>query len=232
MMFRSASITPFLSVCCLALAIHGGARESAAQEAGRPKVGVALGGGSARGLAHIGVLRWLEEHRIPIDLLTGTSMGGLIGGAYATGMTPDEIETLLTDLDWDTMFGASRFEFLNVRRKRDWRAYPSRLEFGLKGGIVPPPSLNNGQQVELLLSRIAAAYYGLSNFDELPTPFRCVAVDLTLARPVILRDGSLARAMRATMSMPLVFPPVLMDGQVLVDGGALNNIPEIGRAHV
>jgi NTE family protein len=201
------------------------AAPAAAQPAARPKVGVALGGGSARGLAHVGVLRWLEEHRVPIDLISGTSMGGLIGGSYATGMTPDEIETMLGEIDWDEMFGSSRFQFSNVRRKRDLRAYPSRLEFGLKGGLVPPPSLNNGQQVDLLLTRIAAPYYNARNFDELPTPFRCVAVDLTRARPVVMSDGSLARAMRATMSLPLVFPPVQADDQVLVDGGAMNNIP-------
>ena len=193
--------------------------------AARPRVGVALGGGSARGIAHVGVLRWLEEHHVPIDVIAGTSMGGLIGGSYATGMTPDEIEMMLGDIDWDAMFGSSRFEFSNVRRKRDLRAYPSRLEFGLKGGIVPPPSLNNGQQVDLLLSRIAAPYYGIKNFDDLPTPFRCVAVDLKSARPIVMSDGSLSRAMRATMSLPLVFPPVDTGAQLLVDGGAMNNIP-------
>lgn len=222
-----------MSICTRVVAVIGmaiacdlvAASATAQTTTSRPRVGVALGGGSARGLAHVGVLRWLEEHRIPIDVVTGTSIGGLIGGGYATGMTPDEIETLLGGIDWDAMFGASRFEFVNVRRKRDLRAYPSRLEFGLKGGIVPPPSLNSGQQVDLLLSRIAAGAYGIASFDELPTPFRCVAVDLKRARPVVLGDGSLAQAMRATMSMPLVFPPVLMADQVLVDGGAMNNIP-------
>jgi NTE family protein len=220
-----------ISPCLVAIAattflfLAGVASAAAQTPAGRPRVGLALGGGGARGVAHVGVLRWLEEHRIPIDAVAGTSMGGLIGGGYATGMTPDEIDALLTGIDWEAMFGASRFQFVNVRRKRDLRDYPSRLEFGLKGGIVPPPSLNNGQQVDLLLSRIAAGSYGIASFDDLPTPFRCVAVDLKRARPVVLGDGSLARAMRATMSMPLVFPPVIIDDQVLVDGGAMNNIP-------
>jgi NTE family protein len=218
---------PLIVAIVLAVAC---ARSSEAQPE-RPRVGVALGGGSARGIAHVGVLRWLEEHHVPIDVLAGTSMGGLIGGSYATGMTPDEIEQMLGEINWDSMFGMSRFEFSNVRRKRDLRSYPSRLEFGLKGGIVPPPSLNNGQQVDLLLSRIAAPYYGIKHFDELPTPFRCVAVDLKRARPVVMSDGSLSRAMRATMSLPLVFPPVISGDQVLVDGGAMNNIPgDIVRA--
>ena len=191
----------------------------------RPKVGVALGGGSARGIAHVGVIRWLDEHHIPIDVIAGTSMGGLIGGAFASGMSADEIETMLSGVDWDAMFGSSNFAFKNVRRKADTRDYPSHLEFGLKRGIVPPPSLNTGQQVDLLLARIAASSYALTSFDQLPTPFRAVAVDLKTAKFVVLDHGSLALAMRATMSLPLIFPPIEMDGRVLVDGGAMNNVP-------
>jgi NTE family protein len=186
---------------------------------------VAFGGGSARGLAHVGVIRWFEEHRIPIDVVAGTSMGGLIGGAFATGLDAGEIQTMLAAIDWDEMFGASTFKYKNIRRKEDARAYPSRLEFGIKRGIVAPPSLNNGQQVELLLSRIAAPSYDIDSFDQLPTPFRCVAVDIVSASQVVLDHGSLAQAMRATMSLPLIFPPVELDGRVLVDGGAMNNVP-------
>jgi NTE family protein len=197
----------------------------------RPKVGVAFGGGSARGLAHVGVIRWFEEHRIPIDRIAGTSMGGLVGGAFASGMSAAELHQLLAETDWNAMFGASSFRYKNVRRKDDARDYPSRIEFGLKRGIVPPPSLNNGQQVEFLLSRIAGAYGDLQSFDELPTPFRCMAVDLKTSTPVILDKGSLPRAMRATMSLPLIFPPVELDGRVLVDGGAMNNVPaDVARA--
>ena len=192
---------------------------------GRALVGVALGGGSARGIAHVGFIRWCEEHRIPIDVVAGTSMGGLIGGAYATGMNSDELEKMLTDVDWDELFGSSTFAFKNIRRKADARDYPSRLEFGLRGGIVPPTALDPGQQVERLLGDIAGSYYDISSFDQLPTPFRAVAVDLLTASEVILDRGSLAEAMRATMSLPLIFPPVEMNGRVLVDGGAMNNVP-------
>jgi NTE family protein len=192
---------------------------------GRLKVGVAFGGGSARGLAHVGVIRWFEEHRIPIDRVAGTSMGGLVGGAFAAGMDAAELHDLLAGTDWDAMFGASSFRYKNVRRKDDARDYPSRIEFGLRRGIVAPPSLNNGQQVEFLLSRIAGAYPDLQSFDELPTPFRCMAVDLLTSSPVVLDKGSLARAMRATMSLPAIFPPVEWDGRVLVDGGVMNNVP-------
>jgi NTE family protein len=191
----------------------------------RPKVGVAFGGGSARGIAHVGVIRWFEEHHVPIDVAAGTSMGGLIGGSFATGMDAAEIQAMLRDINWDEMFGFSDFAFKNIRRKTDALAYPSHLEFGLKNGISGPSGLNDGQQVDLLITRITAPYYSAATFDVLPTPFRMVAVDLKTATPVVLDRGSLAGAMRATMSLPGVFPPVEMDGKVLVDGGAMNNIP-------
>ncbi len=191
----------------------------------RPTIGVAFGGGSARGIAHIGVIRWFEEHRIPIDVAAGTSMGGLVGGAFATGMSAAELRTLIEETDWDLMFGASSFPFKNIRRKEDERAYPSRLEFGVKRGIVPPTSLNNGQQVDLLLARIAGAYYAIDRFDELPTPFRVVALDLRTADKVVLDRGSLADAMRATMSLPGIFPPTRIGEWVLVDGGTMDNVP-------
>ena len=156
---------------------------------GRSTVGVAFGGGSARGIAHVGIIRWLEEHRVPIDMAAGTSMGGLVGGAFATGMDARELEDFIDSLDWDQLFGASSFAHKNIRRKADARAYPSRLEFGLKGGIVPPAALNDGEYVELLLGRVAAPYFGVEDFDDLPTPFRTVAVDLLSAQLVVLRQG-------------------------------------------
>ena len=102
-----------------------------ATQVARPTVGVAFGGGSARGIAHVGVIRWFEEHRIPIDMAAGTSMGGLIGGAFASGMDSAELQAFLAGLNWDQLFGASSFAYKNIRRKADARAYPSRLEFGL-----------------------------------------------------------------------------------------------------
>jgi NTE family protein len=194
-----------------------------AQERG--KVGVAFGGGSARGIAHVGVIRWFEEHHIPIDVAAGTSMGGLIGGSFATGMDAAALQAMLRGIDWDQMFGFSNFAFKNIRRKADARAFPSHLEFGLKRGIVAPTSLNNGQQVDLLIAGITAAFFTEPTFATLPTPFKAVAVDLRTAQIVILDRGSLARAMRATMSLPGVFPPVDLDGRTLVDGGAMNNVP-------
>jgi len=196
---------------------------ASAQE--RPAVGVAFGGGGARGLAHVGVIRWLEEHHVPIDIAAGTSMGALVAGFFATGMPAAELEALLADMDWDSVFAPSDFEHKNIRRKDDARSYPPRMEFGLKGGLHAPTSPHSGQQIGLLLNRIAAPYYHLASFDELPTPLRTVAVDLLTATTVVLDRGPLAAAMRASMSVPGIFPPVELDGQVLVDGGVLNNLP-------
>ncbi len=141
------------------------ASDSAPQERARPKIGLALGGGAARGIAHIGLLRWFEENRIPVDYIAGTSMGGLIGGAYASGLTPDEIQALMKEADWDLMFLAdSPFRYKTFRRKEDARAFPGQIDFGLKGGFKLPSGLNAGQQIEMLLDRIALPYYDRPQF--------------------------------------------------------------------
>ena len=207
------------------LSVGLSALESSAQQRPRPVVGLALAGGSAKGFAHVGVIRWLEQHRIPIDVIGGTSMGGLIGGAYASGMSSAELESLILDLDWSEVFGNTSYRFLDVARKEDARAYPSRIELHLRDGFSLPPSLDRGQQVELVLQRIVGVYGEMESFDLLPTPFRTLAVDLRTGSLIVLKDGSLPVAMRATMSIPGVFPPVRVGEQVLVDGGALNNLP-------
>jgi NTE family protein len=159
-------------------------------------------------------------------------MGGLIGGAYASGMSPAEIRSLLATADWDLMFlGETPYQQRDLRRREDRRGYPMRVEFGLKGGFRMPPGLDSGQQVTFLLQRIALPYYAMASFDELPTPFRCVATDMEKGEPVVLGSGSLSRAMRATMSLPTAFAPIVIDGRLLADGGILNNVPvDVARA--
>ena len=197
-----------------------------AQTPARPRIGLALGGGSARGIAHVGVLEWFEEHHIPIDFIVGTSMGGLVAGAYASGMTPAEIRELMKTADWDLMFlSDSPYKYKTFRRKQDKRDFPSQLEFGLKHGVSLPGALNPGQQVALMLDRIALPYGDLQSFDDLPTPYRAVATDLRKGEVIVLGRPPLARAMRATMSIPGVFAPVNWDDWLLVDGGVLNNVP-------
>lgn len=205
---------------------------SRAQEP-RPKIGLVLGGGAARGLAHIGVLEWLEEHRVPVDCIAGTSMGGLIGGAYATGMTPRQIRTLMRNVDWDNAFrGEAPYQLKNIRRKEDRRDYPVRLELGLRGGRARlPGGLDPAHPIGLILNRIALPYGTMPTFDDLPLPFRCVAVDLLTADQVVLGEGALSQALRATMAIPGVFTPVEMGGRVLADGALINNVPaDVARA--
>jgi NTE family protein len=216
-----------VAVLSLALTAAAAAQPEAGPSAQpRPRIGLALGGGSARGIAHVGVLEWFEEHHIPIDYIVGTSMGGLVAGAYASGMTPAEIKEMMKSADWDLMFlSDSPYKYKTFRRKQDKRAYPSQLEFGLKGGVKLPGALNPGQQVALLLDRIALPYGNLKSFDDLPTPYRAVATDLRKGEMVVLDRPPLSRAMRATMSIPGVFAPVNWDQWLLVDGGALNNVP-------
>ena len=193
---------------------------------GRPKIGVALEGGGALGLAHVGVLRWFEEHHIPVDFVAGTSMGGLVGGFYATGKSPEELKTLVEGIDWRKILGdRTPYEDLSYRRKEDQRDYPNSLILGLRRGLSLPAGLNAGHQIGLLIDRVTLPYYRLASFDELPTPFRCVASDLISGKPYVFENGPLASALRATMSIPGAFSPV-HDGQyVFVDGGLLNNLP-------
>ena len=175
----------------------------------RPKIGLVLGGGGARGLAHIGVLEWLEEHRIPVDYIAGTSMGGLVGGLYAMGMKPAELRDLVVNkIDWDeTLRGTPSYEDLILRRKQDRRDYPG-LQLGWNHGLRLGSGVNAGHFVSLILDRFALPYWNIRDFDELPIPFRCVAADLITADVVVLRDGPIAEALRATMAIPAVFTPV------------------------
>jgi NTE family protein len=202
------------------------ADHSAATTPQRPRIGLALDGGGALGLAHIGVLEWMEENHIPIDRIAGTSMGAIIGAIYATGMPAGEIHSYALKIDWNELLRpAPGYRELSFRRKQDSRSYQLTTGLGLKHGLSGPNGLNPGQGVGLLLDRIALPYSNLSSFDDLPTPFRCVATDLLNGEAVILKDGSLARALRASMAIPGVFTPVQIKGQLLADGGMVDNLP-------
>lgn len=192
----------------------------------RPTIGLVLEGGGALGLAHVGVLRWFEENRIPVDYVAGTSMGALVGILYATGMSGKEIDEFLKGVDWNAVLRNDvPYSARSFRRKEDKRDYPNDLEFGLKSGVVFPGGFNSGHQVGLILDRIALPYSQLESFDELPTPFRCVATDLVEGKAVVFDHGSLTEALRATMSLPAIFSPVHRDDHVYVDGGLIENLP-------
>ncbi len=192
----------------------------------RPSVGLVLEGGGALGLAHIGVLMWLEEHHIPVQYIAGTSMGGLVGGFYATGRSATEVREAVKSIPWNQVLsGQTPYDDLSFRRKQDERDYPNRLEFGLRNGIRFPEGFNSGQQVLFILDEIALPYSEVSNFNNLPTPFACVATDLVTHKRYVFRSGSLSLALRSTMSLPGFFTPVRWNGQVFVDGGLLDNLP-------
>jgi NTE family protein len=215
----------FISLLLL-LPLPSFAQQNSVPPRARPKIGVALEGGGAMGLAHIGVLKWFEEHHIPVDYVAGTSMGGLVGGFYATGMSPEELETLINGMDWRKILGdRTPYEDLSFRRKEDQRAYPNSLVFGLRDGLTLPAGLNAGHQIGLLIDRVTLPYDRVSSFDTLPVPFRCVATDLVSRKPYVFKDGSLAVALRATMSIPGAFSPVHNGQAVFVDGGLLDNLP-------
>jgi len=203
-----------------------GAQQPVVKPASRPKVALVFEGGGALGFAHIGVIQWFEEHHIPVDYVAGTSMGGLVGGLYASGMSAEDIAEFVGGINWTgVLSGQVPFPALSYRRKEDKLAFPNRLEFGLKHGFSFPNGLNSGSAVGLLLDEKMLPYYDLKSFDDLPIPFRCVATDLTTGTEHIFKDGSLAQAMRSTMSIPGVFAPVEHGTEIYSDGAAVNNLP-------
>ena len=197
-----------------------------AYDLNRPKIGLVLSGGGARGLAHIGVLRALEQKNIPIDYIAGTSMGSIVGGLYATGMTTDDLEWAVKSINWKRVFRPT-----TDRKKQQYSAkqvdknYFVDLEIGLsKKGPKSGKGYAGGQHLMLELQRIVGSLR-TQNFNDFPIPFRAVATDLNAAEPYIIDHGDLAMAMRASMAVPLVFGPVKHQGRFLADGGILNNLP-------
>lgn len=201
-------------------------QEQTASTAARPRIGLVLEGGGALGFAHIGVLQWMEEHHIPVDDVAGTSMGGLVGGLYAAGNSPNQIQRFVGGIDWETVLnGQSPFQTLSYRRKEDRLDFPNRLDFGLRHGLSLPNGLNSGSAVGLVLDRAMLPYYDLKSFDDLPIRFRCVATDMTTGNAHVFENGSLAQALRSTMSIPGVFSPVSHGTQIYSDGAAVDNLP-------
>lgn len=199
----------------------------------RPRVGLVLSGGGARGMAHIGVLRRLEELRIPIDAIAGTSMGAVIGGLYASGLGAREIEAIMTSVDWqDAVRDRPPRADLTFRRKAEDQNFLVRFPLGLRGGDFKlPKGLIQGQKLTQLLRQHTLPVASVENFDELPTRFRAVTTDLETGEAVILDRGDLTRAMRASLSAPGVFAPVEHEGRLLVDGGLAENLPiDVARA--
>ncbi|MFL6578172.1 MAG: patatin-like phospholipase family protein [Povalibacter sp.] len=198
-----------------------------AAETSRPRIGLVLSGGGARGAAHVGVLKVLDEMHVPIDAIAGTSMGAVVGGLYASGMSANEIEKLISSVNWQDAFQdrPARAE-LGFRRKQDDRNFLVRYALGVReNGFVLPQGLVQGQKLEQVLRHAALPVAEIRDFNRLPIPFRAVATDLETGEAVLMDSGDLVSAMRASMSAPGVFAPAQRDGRLLIDGGLVENLP-------
>ena len=193
----------------------------------RLRVGLVLGGGGARGAAHIGVLKELERRRIPVDAIAGTSMGAIVGGLYATGMSADELEYLVGSLDWaGALADKPDRKDLSFRRKQDDAEVPIGFELGVRGTeLVLPKGVIQGQKLDLLLRELTQHASHINDFDQLPIPFRVIASDIERGEAWVMDKGDLAESIRASMSVPGVFAPVLIGDRLLVDGGIVGNLP-------
>lgn len=223
--------------CCLALCLlpclgmASPTRHESCQpgdgDTARPSVGLALGGGGARGIAHISVLRKLEELGIPVDCIAGTSMGALVGGMYAAGLPLDDLEQVVLETDWKRMFDDSiERKNRSFRRKQDDRDGVATIGIGIhEGSFRISPGVLQGERIVSMFEQKTMAVSGIDDFDLLPIPFRAIATDLNSGRAVELASGNLGAAMRASMSLPGIFQPVEIDGLVLVDGGIAEQVP-------
>ncbi|MDG2537078.1 patatin-like phospholipase family protein [Dyella jiangningensis] len=222
MRLRLALIASLL--LCTSLSVSAQASSAATTS---PCIGVVLGGGGARGAAHIGVLEVLEREHIPVCRVAGTSMGSIVGGLYAAGYTPAEMHSIITSLDWNDLFSddPARMEMPMRRKDADYR-YLLNFEVGYKNGhIITPAGVVQGQKLLLLLRRLLISTWDVHNFDNLSIPFRAVATDIVAGKPVVFGSGDLALAIRSSMSVPGAFAPTNVDDQLLVDGGLMDNVP-------
>jgi len=199
----------------------------AAPGADRPRVALVLSGGGARGFAHVGVLKALEAARVPVDMVVGTSMGAIVGGLYASGMTADELEREILAVDWGGLFNSREpRQSLSQRRKEEDFELSPVLQLGFRDGEFRlPTGAVSTRSLEMLLRRYTLPTRHLASFDGLPTPFRAVATDMETGKAVVMDRGDLAAALRASMSVPGVFSPLAIDDRLLGDGGLVNNLP-------
>jgi NTE family protein len=218
-------ILSLVLLCCTLCYASTVAAQQHSTAGERPRIGLVLSGGGAKGMAHIGVLKVLEEAGIRPDYITGTSMGGLVGALYALGYSASEIEKIVLRLDWDLILSNELpLNQIAIEEKPYYGRYMLELPV-VKFDIRFPSGLIEGQTLNKLLSRLTRSAHGTNDFGKLPIPFACVATDLVTGEKVVLRQGFLPEAMRATMAIPTVFTPVQVDGRVLIDGGLVQNFP-------
>ena len=197
-----------------------------AQQDDRPVIGVALSGGGAKGFAHIGVLNVLEEEGIPIEVVTGTSMGAVIGGLYATGYTPDQIKTIAQQTDWQALFNDrdsnTPHQLTGLAPNNDNYIFTFPIQ---DKRIQLPSGLIDGQNISMLLYRLTLPYHNVSDFRTLPVTFGCIATDLATGEAVLLDQGYLPDAIRASIAIPTIFKPMKLNGNTYIDGGIARSIP-------
>ncbi|MCZ6895683.1 MAG: patatin-like phospholipase family protein [Gammaproteobacteria bacterium] len=217
------------TLICFLFLVTGHTATASAQDAvnERPRIGLALSGGGARGAAHIGVLKILERERIPIDYIAGTSMGSIVGGMYASGMSLEDIESQLVAVDWDDVFEDKiDREDRSFRRKTDDRLWLIDNKPGFNDGEINlPPGLVQGQKINKLLAALTLPVADIDDFDDLAIPYRAVAADIQTGEKVVLSSGNLPKAIRASMSIPAIIAPVPWGDRMLVDGGIAGNLP-------
>jgi len=205
----------------------GDALSAELEQPKRPKIGVVFGGGGAKGAAHIGVLKVLEEQKIPVDYIAGTSMGAIVGALYASGLSAAELEKVITSIDWKDVFsGNPNRQDIDYRRKREDYEHLTGLSVGIRDGkVVTPKGLIKDQKVNVLFETLMLHTSDIDDFDKLPIPYRAVAADLETGEMIVLKGGRLADAARASMSVPGAFPPIEMNGRLMIDGGIVRNLP-------
>ena len=192
----------------------------------RPKVGLVLSGGGAKGVAHVGALKVIEQVGIPIDYICGTSMGAIVGGLYSIGYNAEELDSIIRAQDWMFLF--------SDKIDRSHRSFRSKMQNDLfllslplnrKIKIASPTGIMKGQSILNKFSDLTIGYHDMDSFNDLPIPFSCVAADLVSGKEIVMRNGNLPLAMRASMSVPGFFEPVPKDSMIMIDGGVLNNFP-------
>jgi NTE family protein len=220
-------------LCCTTLAPAFAADET------RPRVALVLGGGGARGAAHIGVLEVMERLRVPVDCVAGTSMGALVAGVWVAGLGPTEMRAALAGADWPDLFRDDPgFYDMDIRRKRLAQEFPPASELGVtERGVRFPPGVVSGQRIKAFFNQLVGADRGERLIEDLPVPLAIVATDIGNGERVVMREGSLTQAMRASMSVPGLLAPIVVGGRKLVDGGLVDNVPivearELCRADV
>lgn len=219
------SLLPFVFSLLFFVFCHNAMAQQKSDSLSRPRVGLVLSGGGAKGFAHIGALKVIEEAGLPIDYIAGTSMGSIIGGLYAIGYSPEKMEQLVKEQNWNAiMSDAIPHKYISIDDKMLDRHYLATFPFRDKK-IQMKSSIYGGEMINLLLARLTSPVYQIRDYSELSVPFLCVATDMENAEAYEMSKGNLQRSIRASMSIPFYFSPVMLDGRLLVDGGLRNNFP-------